>query len=675
MTDFGGQINPVSGCAPELGINTVSVDPESGDTAFGCPVPFDSVGAGQVPTVSVDVPLVGPITQVLKGQRSALATGDAILLQADTAITGAASGCLVSGTPALCELKDTGVPFTYVDRTAKNNLRYFYAVTAFDINSFQSGPSSIESARTIKSVTPVAPASNFQNSAVLTTNVIGRGAPADSVIPADPTIDAATGKFSGPFAPATGDLHFAGEFAQQVIAAPGSVSIKLDSLTLGNPYDVAPNTYYFTATTGAGEQVQFTFPIVQDQFDATAAANGVFNGVPVDPALAQRYGGDQSYSLKAEYIQTLPGNYYTSVYGRGCANAADGFPAGACSYNGARWFLGPSPERNETADNPTAGNQANSAAPTVGTNLTNAGAIEGVAVIREDHAYQTTQNIYRNVEALAGGAARAADFNVYWGDGGKIDSVIDITHDLAVPFSPVVGASWGVLNQSATAAGGSFDARAELTTADMGCVEPYKSSVAAQGIFPCTAGAAYALSETVVPGPVAYQNGTTASVQTTPAGAGPGFIMYLPGHFFTFELAPGGAVPAKGVVWTMRSYIGAVTGGYGGEGGDEGDYGFFSVPRPITAPGSTVRLSFNVTNQVVAASENDLGRGHTVPDPYYVTNAFEQSPDNKIIKFVNLPAEAIIRIYSSSGVLVALLEHRSSTFGGDETWNVRNRNN
>ena len=66
---------------------------------------------------------------------------------------------------------------------------------------------------------------------------------------------------------------------------------------------------------------------------------------------------------------------------------------------------------------------------------------------------------------------------------------------------------------------------------------------------------------------------------------------------------------------------------------------------------------------------------HTVPDPYYVTNGFEQSPDNKIIKFVNLPANAIIRIYSSSGVLVALMEHNSTTFGGDETWNVRNRNN
>jgi hypothetical protein len=82
-----------------------------------------------------------------------------------------------------------------------------------------------------------------------------------------------------------------------------------------------------------------------------------------------------------------------------------------------------------------------------------------------------------------------------------------------------------------------------------------------------------------------------------------------------------------------------------------------------------------VTNQVAEATSTDLQRVHTVPDPYYVTSSFEQSPDNKIIKFVNLPDKAIIRIYSSSGVLVAMMEHNSATFGGDETWNVRNRNN
>jgi hypothetical protein len=674
ITDFGSQVNPVKGCAPELGINTVTVDPESGDTTFGCPVVFDSVGPGVAPTVSVDVPLVGQIIQVKKGDRVGLADGTAILLTADTAITGAASGCLASGTPAQCALQDTGVPFTFVDRTAKNNLRYFYAVTAFDINSFQSGPSSIESARVTKAVTPAATASNLANDAILTANVIGRSRAQDSLFPSDPTIDAATGKFSGPFAPATGDLHFAGEFAKQVVAVPGAVSIKLDSLTLANGYDGEPTIYYFTATTGAGQTVAFTFPIVQDPFDAVASGNGVFDGVPVDPGLAARFGGNQSFSLKAEFVQAVPGNWYTNTGGRGCANApATGFVAGACDYNGARWFLGPSPQNNETQDNPTAGNQANLAGTTP-TTLSNAGAIEGVAVVREDHAYQTTNNAWRDVEALPGGVARAADFNVYWGDGGKVDSVIDVTHDLVVPFSPAAGASWGFLNQAATTGGASFDARAELTAGDIGCVQPYLVSAAVQGRIACAGAVPYALSETAVPGAIAYQTPDLPSVATNPAAAGQGFMMYLPGHFFTFELPAGGALPAKGVVWTMRSYIGAITGGRG-DAGDEGDYSFTSVPRPITAVGSTVRLSFNVTNRVAEATATDLQRVHTVPDPYYVTSGFEQTTTEKIIKFVNLPANAIIRIYSSSGVLVALMEHNSTTFGGDETWNVRNRNN
>jgi hypothetical protein len=66
---------------------------------------------------------------------------------------------------------------------------------------------------------------------------------------------------------------------------------------------------------------------------------------------------------------------------------------------------------------------------------------------------------------------------------------------------------------------------------------------------------------------------------------------------------------------------------------------------------------------------------HPVPDPYYVTNEFESEPNTSFIEFVNLPEQAIIRIYSSSGVLVDLLEHDSDQFGGSETWSVRNRNN
>ena len=77
----------------------------------------------------------------------------------------------------------------------------------------------------------------------------------------------------------------------------------------------------------------------------------------------------------------------------------------------------------------------------------------------------------------------------------------------------------------------------------------------------------------------------------------------------------------------------------------------------------------------VAPSEDDLSEVHTVPDPYYVRSAFQSTSQGKVIEFVHLPADCIIRIYSSSGVLVTLLEHHSAMFGGSEPWNLLNRNN
>jgi hypothetical protein len=150
--------------------------------------------------------------------------------------------------------------------------------------------------------------------------------------------------------------------------------------------------------------------------------------------------------------------------------------------------------------------------------------------------------------------------------------------------------------------------------------------------------------------------------------------MYLPGHYFTFDLGPTGTVPAQGTVWSMRSYTGAISGGHG-DAGNDGNYFFTAKTRPFTAVGATARIAYSSVNQINAATANDLTRVHTVPDPYYVTSQFEQTTDTKIIKFVNLPVDCIIRIYSSSGVLVSLVEHHSTTFGGAEDWNVRNRNN
>jgi hypothetical protein len=65
-----------------------------------------------------------------------------------------------------------------------------------------------------------------------------------------------------------------------------------------------------------------------------------------------------------------------------------------------------------------------------------------------------------------------------------------------------------------------------------------------------------------------------------------------------------------------------------------------------------------------------------------VKSAYESSTDQKILKFVGLPQDAIIRIYSASGVLVRMLEHHGGNYdptsasqGSEMNWDLRNRNN
>jgi hypothetical protein len=206
---------------------------------------------------------------------------------------------------------------------------------------------------------------------------------------------------------------------------------------------------------------------------------------------------------------------------------------------------------------------------------------------------------------------------------------------------------------------------------DFTCVEPLRSFAAVQGSYPCAA-PAYTLSRTATPGPIAIWDQAAANAKTAGVRPGGGFALYLAGTVTIFELAA--ALPGPGTVWSLRTYVGAISGGRGAAG-NRGPYTFTPAPRPLTAVGVELRLDYQVVNRVVAATKNDLRSVHTVPDPYYVTSRFERTGQNKVIEFVNLPADCIIRIYSSSGVLVSLLEHHSPTFGGSERWNVLNRNN
>ncbi len=663
-----GEPFTLGNCAPDLGLFT------------GCPVPFENVGPGTPRTVFINREISDPLVQVPVGGRTRLFSGDVLITRADTAVIGGNSG--------FPPLSNTGVPFVYIDNDVRNGLIYYYAVTAFDVNSISSGPTSLESPRTTQRVTPGTTAGNYENTATITTGVIGRnGLRTDRVVP---TIDPATGKFSKRFPIATGlSVGLAG-FVRELLSAPGEVSLRLDSIGLGTQAAASSQNVirYFTVTTPTGTS-NLSIPATMSATAGTTTSAGSFTAITADPALAARYGGSAGYTIAGSYEDVLNGGYYTGVLPRGCVNGAPGFaPSPGCYFNGPRWFVGD----NETKDNPNSANAGTFSTGLTTLDFNNSGELTGVVTVHRPVSYQDRGSLWRNTEAAMSPFIGAADYRVYWGAAGKIDSVIDLTHDVVVPFRGRAGASWGILNGSDVPAAQSRDARAALTASDIGCVAPFKTLAEVQTTSNgLCSGAAVSFVQTAVPGPIVLNhtnaNGDTGpnSDLNAPVAANNGFGLYLKGRWFIIELA-GGAVPAAGAQWTMRDYIGAIRGGTG-RAGSFGNYIFTPqnfIPAgteqaialfQFTAVGAKVSYQFDVVNRVNPSSQETLARIHTVPDPYYVTSAFETTTNSKIIKFVNLPEVATVRIYTASGVLVRVLKQATTSFSGEITWDVRNRNN
>jgi len=284
---------------------------------------------------------------------------------------------------------------------------------------------------------------------------------------------------------------------------------------------------------------------------------------------------------------------------------------------------------------------------------------------------------------VTGAFGRNADIEVTWGAGGQIASVKDVTDHVDVPFSPIPQASYGFIpDQNGNGVVDYFDSYGLEGTA------PDVASLASPAL-----GAFCAIEHDPGPGARALLTAQPTigpvSSSVAPEGAGlpttgTGFGIYISGQVFIFQL-PGGQPPAEGTKWTLRQYSGTVTATTGAETTDPSGYTYAPLLGSPAVPGLQIKFNVAQPTNISAAETNDLHNVHTVPDPYYVTNSFETTSTDKIIKFVNLPTRAIIRIYSSSGVLVRVLEHNSesrgttdenpSVLGGSETWDVRNRNN
>lgn len=695
FTDFRGIVNPTGQCAPEIGV------------VLNCPTTFSLPAPGEPYVGSVDIDLNGPITQVTPGNRVLLASGEAQLLGGalDTAFTDVAAGRIAQGVSV--ELSNTGVPFLFIDRNVRNSLRYFYSVTAFDVNSLVSGPSSLESPRVTKAVTPTPAPSNQQVASNLVSHIIGRDNVAmDTVITEYPTLDPTTGKFSGPFPPANGGaIGFVGEFASAVIqpSQAGALTMRLDSMQMGVYAAIEavfgvvsgspqPTLYYMTVGNGV-ETFQVTVAHQQSLYSGGGAAGAAntgtesssafFEALTVDPATAQRFEGAPPFTLQGEAaVVTGPGQ---EAGGWGVGSQFEDWGTKATSfYNGSRWFDGPTPTTNETKDNPNGGNCVGAAGasgalltaaecPTFD-DVNNAGQLTGVTTIQQLLPYININGALRNLDWVVPTVRRAADFNVYWGVGGVVDSVVDITHNVLVPFETYMGAGYGILNL-ASGVNGVQDARPTvLTLADLGCVEPFATGrVSAETQIRLTcAGAPVPLSNTAQLGTVAFFRNLPDAATAAPAAEG-GFVFYLAGDIFMMSMA---ALPAQGTVWALRAYHGTIEGTPGSFEFNEPEI------RPFTAIGATSALEFGVSSVVAEATKSDLSSVHTVPDPYYVQSKYEASTEQKVLKFVGLPQKAIIRIYSASGVLVRLLEHDGAAYnstsrsqGSEMDWDLRNRNN
>jgi hypothetical protein len=655
LVDHTGQVfawNVSYNCAPELGL------------VAGCGADFLHGG-------TVAVPLAGPVVQVPLGGRALLASGEVATFHTDTAVTGGGSG--------RSPLMDTRVPFAYVDTGLENGTTYVYAVTAFDVNSVNSGPTSLESELVGRTVTPRVASSNAHGATVELRLEGGDGSRLD---PSKdyPAIDPNDGTFSGPIPPANGGSIWLPVTVQELLPA-GTFSLVVDSVspgfadgTAGAP---APSVWF--SALGASAATRGSVPITGvSTIGGTSHYEYPGPLVPYDSVQAQRFGvrfgADARMAVRFTGVATG-----LSSSSPGAARAAvNGYGTAVSRYlSHSRWF----DEGGREPPDPTLN-------PYASARHTN-GALTGVSAIFSPLPYRLPWGAsvaapgipsgYRVLLSATLSAWHPADFVVRWGAGGQV-TVTDLTHRTAVPYKGAIQPGYGFLNVAALVAAG-------VTSADLGdgtAGRTFDPAVASyyslRTIAPvCTS----ALRAPCVP---LQQAAQLQPVDVTNDGVadGTGIALLVDGEPFFFLMS---ALPAAGTAWRLRAVGGAgMTATCSPALTDASSdllpanvptdcWGYAFVPpptRPAYVPG--LRYSVVVTRQFGAdtSAYGGLALVHTVPDPFYFTNAVALGAA-PAIRFVNLPERAVIRIYSASGILVTVLTHNDATAGGEEVWDVKNR--
>jgi hypothetical protein len=110
-----------------------------------------------------------------------------------------------------------------------------------------------------------------------------------------------------------------------------------------------------------------------------------------------------------------------------------------------------------------------------------------------------------------------------------------------------------------------------------------------------------------------------------------------------------------------------------------GDSLIISINRPFNANDEFVFTTEKGKYSNISAAQmmNDI---RVVPNPYVVTNVFEQplppqvrGRGERVINFINLPPLSKVHIYTAAGSHVRTLEHDGSLTNGSMTWDVRTK--
>ncbi|HWO88179.1 MAG TPA: hypothetical protein VNL98_03395 [Gemmatimonadales bacterium] len=647
-------------CAPELGVTT------------SCPDLPRDVPLVQLATSSGGLPVPAePLVQVRLGDRVLLSNGAVDVRRADTLVVGGGSG--------RSPLRDNGVPFVYTDSAVTNGVTYYYAVTAFDANSWSSGPSSLESTLVPKTARPRVSASNAIRPNIVTNLLGGDDEPLDTSL-GFPAIDPFTGTFAGPIPPAnSGAFTLLDPLAEAL--PEGSYVARIDSIGPGFVTGIGSTPLLHVTLSVPGEERSYSLNAGGPSFFAVPwqeePAELEAQIVPFDTLRLRQLGIPSDFAAAARTIarfSTATGAMAARSFAVATTQGRFGNGGSASRYlSHSRWMDDGAAE----PPDPTI-----SYAPS---RDHNSGRLTGVDLIWSPAAYRnplgaggaTRVNVLFRGYSYALTAWYPADFVVTWGSGGAV-TVRDVTHRVDLRPTTGMGTGFGFVSLASIAAAG-------LTAGDLADGTGIAStSVLTYHSLYSVAPVCWAEWRAIPCAPLS----PVATLQPLDFEAdgvidGTGIVIVINGEPFFMKMS---ALPAPGTRWRLRAVGGAgmsaactpalplSLGDMTEVIRDCSSYGF-QPPTPNRRPRAPgLRFEIRVTQGFgITASSGDLSRIHTVPDPYYWTHNLETATGRQLLRFVNLPERAVIRIYSSSGILVAMITHNDPTGGGEAEWDVRNR--